>query len=166
MKTAELIRKTVESRIEPTDLAVRIRTFLAEYEGKRINDSVIVKLNEQIPGLEFRLRRQYGMSCLEWGGYGRQGDERPGGSLLIDHTVTNLRFNMERFSKSNVAYYEAAEQRNAERRAVLDNPSAIEQLATAVETLLAARKKVEDLLNNEFDADRYTLEKLLGLKED
>ena len=165
MKTADLIRQTVESHIESSEPAASVRKFLSEYEDKRINNSVIDKLNEQIPGYEFRLLRQFGMSSIEWSGYNREGG-RPSGSLLIGHTVTNLRFNMERFSQSNIAYYEAAEARNAERRAVLANPMAIAKLAQAVDVFVEARNTIKELLDNEFDADRYTLEQMLNLKED
>ena len=73
------------------------------------------------------IRRQYGMTHIEWGKYGHyaENDLPSNGSLLVAHSEKNVVIDVDWIIQNNAAYFEARVERNNQRKAVLENAQAI-----------------------------------------
>lgn len=140
---AEIIRGQMES-LEPQTAVV---AFLQRHDGKQLGKRLLERLNAEIPGHEFRLRQVAGMTNLEWGGYGRNCDARPGGSLLCAYRTKNLTVDVAFIRQHNVAYFEATLQRNSRRELALKD----EQLLQNVDAWAAQFRLLRSYLNAVLD---------------
>lgn len=157
MKTIDLIRSRIEAS-EPQDT---ILTFLRTIEGKRINRTHVEKLRAQVGDADLRLRHQYGMTDLEWGGYTRS-DGRQGGSLLLAHREKNVVVDVAYILEHNAAYYSAKDERNKTRQQALAQPEKCAALDQAIADYKAAQVRMVKLLGDDiFDPDRLDIEKKL-----
>lgn len=150
------LKKLIKSKMEPTEPANSLHAFLSDNISKPLTKRTIDKLNKLFPGHNFRLRLQYGMANIEWGGYGREWDKTPGGSLLMAHEIKNVRIE-QRYLDSFLESCKARDERNARRQEILSDSDCLIVLEEAVSRYLSAEGDLVGLL--EEYPDRYAIEK-------
>ena len=147
------VKEIVESRIEPAEPQTTILRILKENEDKRLDQRIAKKLVEATGDSSIRLRKEAGMTSIEWGGYSISGG-RKGGNLFVSYKVVDVLIDTSFIENNNAAYFSAREQRNQERQSHTDQDYS--NLEEAFEVYKTARKHLKNLLEK-FDADKYTL---------
>lgn len=138
--TANDIRTTVEARMESLKPLQIIEWMRKNLVGKMITTRFADALNKAFPDEEFRLVRQYGMTSIENQAYRNcrymhnAGPEMWAKSinLLLSHSELSTPLQDVYMTKHNTAYTKGAVERNAQRQALLDDPSSFERMAELV----------------------------------
>jgi len=163
MPTVQEIQELIKQQIEPIDPAKNIREVLKEFEGKLVSKRIIARLTEAWGEHRFRLRRQYGMTHLEWGDYGQYMEpkegEYPGGSLLLAHSEKNVLVDMIYLDEHNQAYFGAAVSRNRNRNRASRNLLNLTRLAFVINQHHRIQSELKELLDGPFDVVSCAIEK-------
>lgn len=155
-----------------SDMPDKVLEALRPYDGKVITTRLLPKL-AQATGLEWRLRRQYGMTHLETVDYGRSSGHT-GYSLLVSHTESSTPLNLRDIEERNPTYFSGRRERNHARmeamntRDTLDTAAdTLNSLRDAYERLTAAYAAWETLAGygTPLNADKYALERHTGIRE-
>jgi len=155
MKVIDLIRSRIEAS-EPQDT---ILAYLRTIDGKKINRRHVDKLRELTGDDELRLSRRFGMTSIQWGGYGRTGGTQ-GGDMLLAHSDKNVVVDVERILEHNQAYFGAKDKRNEKRQQALSQPEKCADLDTAIAEFQAAEAKLKALLDDDlFQPDNHCIQK-------
>lgn len=159
------IKTIIESRIEKTEPQFKLLAWLkANAEGKLLTEPLLKKMQEATGDPTLRIRRQYGMTHIEWGGYGESRGER-GGSIILAWSEKNVRIDTKLIEEKNAAYFSALLERNETRRKALTNESAMKELDETLLAYIAARDKLKELMayGTIFAPDRYCIESEYGI---
>ncbi len=156
----------IEARVEASEPQTMIVNYLRTREGKPLTIRDEKALRELTGDVELYIRKQYGMTHIEWGGYGRAKGYK-GGSLLIAHSTTGVTVKMENVERHNIAYFGAAVDRNAKRKKALDDTPTLERVVFLSKQLLEAKAELEKLMEygTPLEPDRYAVREALGLDE-
>lgn len=136
--TVESLRNLIEGAIEPAEPAASILAYLKEHDGKQLTKRDEPKL-QKIDGT-IRIRKQYGMTQIEWGGTN-------GGSLTIAWTEAAPTIDAKLVEEKNTAYFSAREERNAARAKALQSPELLERCSKALNAKLAAEAELAQLFS-------------------
>ncbi len=166
------LKELIESRIEPLQPQGYIRDHFTERNGKPFTLRDITKLNEAHPGFDFRLKKNFGMTSIEWGKYSQTGG-RDGGSVTIAYSEKNVVADLAYLLEHNARYFSALNARNERRQKILADPELMARFERLVADYLAVkalmtqrREKLDELLEDfdgPFEPDRLSIiDKLLG----
>jgi hypothetical protein len=165
--TGNDIAKLIEDRME----SVTVPNIIAEYLGTKAGKMLTVRHEKELKDItgdsELRIRKQYGMTNIVWGGYDRTGGNG-GGSLLLAHTETSVIIpTAEVVREKNPAYFSAALARNEKRVKALADRATLDEVATLADTILKAQARLKELFayGTPLDPDHYGIEELVGLSE-
>ena len=164
--TADQIREHIRSRMEDADTPRIIVEVLRQFEGKRLDKRVIDKMIERgvdRPVLRKQTTRApYRLVHIIWGDYGVGN----GGYLYVSHQNSgHVTIVTDDIIEHNPSYFDARVERNNKRQRIIDDPDALEMLATAMNNFAAAKQNLQNILaiDGTFDFDRYSLAELVGL---
>lgn len=162
---ASRIRSLIEQGIEPGEPQESILAFLQAMDRKKITNIHLRRMRDRID-TSIRLRKQAGMTCIEWGGYG-QTEGIKGGSLLLAYTTVNVTVDANFVLNQNPAYYSASVLRNAVRQAHLEPSSShqIDRLASAICNYRNARAALSEAMKPFDGTDEFAIQKEFALKE-
>ena len=154
------ILNLIESSIEDTRVPDAIAAHADKRAGKPVTKTDAEQLEAQL-GLPVRIRRQYGMTHVEWGmthAEWRAGHQHA--IQLSGMSETNVRWPTgDELRAKNPAYFGARDDRNAARKKLLAeqhlpdripyiNPSAVERAAAAIAKIHEARAELEKLTDH------------------
>lgn len=162
--TAESLRATLIAGREDTTIPRALLAFFQANEGKTLTARMLPKLAAIAP--DARIVKAYGMTNVQWGGYGRtQGNQ--GGSFLIAHTEAAPTIDPVRIEDMNRGYLSAADERNEARRRTLDTQGHVfQQAADAINALRNAQATIDNLIDYGGDLYEMRSEVTKLLKED
>jgi hypothetical protein len=171
MITTEQIRKIIQNNIESNEPADTILRILKENEGKRLDKRVIDKMQAAIPNWWIRDCREYGMTQIKWAvrwdSEKHQNIPTPEGqtegSLLVAHEVKYIYINSEEIKGKNPAYFSARDERNSQRREILEQREGFFQnIVRPMNKFAEAHEELKNLFNSlEGFPDKYDVEKLV-----
>lgn len=143
MKTTAQIIAECREPSEPQDT---ILDFLRTINGKKINKRHVRKLKE-LTGHNVGLDKQCGMTTIYWGNY-KVTQGREGGELLLAHSDKNVVVDVDFILKKNPAYFSAKDERNAQRRDLLENhQDDLKEIDAAVKGFYQAKERLDRALN-------------------
>jgi hypothetical protein len=157
------IKALIQNSLEPLEPADTILAVLKENEGKRLTKLVIDKLKDRTGDQTLRISCIASMTSIEWGPFvGRLG------SLLMAYQITNVVIDTAFVLEHNVAYYEARDKRNAQRRALLaDDPRRWQEIADTINRFQSAYAALHnELTDDSLDVIQSELESLAGVRDD
>lgn len=159
MNTSDILIEGMEDMESPE----AIYKVLLAHDGKALTKRLIPLL--EAAGVSHpAIRKQYGMTHIEWGKYYGWGDqqEKDNGSLLIAHSEKNVVIEADKVKEKNPAYFSAAVERNEIREKFLktDLP---DRADSAVHAFLRARQELLDILDED-DVYQVLTETRLGVK--
>lgn len=164
--TSEEIRALIESQIEPEEPQTTIVEYLGTQSGKRLTERHLQKLRELTGDDSLWLRKQYGMTHINWG---EGGDTPQGGSLLVGWQEKGIVIpSKEDLIERNSCYFAGAQIRNARRKKVLRDHSQIAGLVYIINMHNHLKEALNDLLDygKPFDSDQYAIRKAFVDEED
>lgn len=178
-KNREAVRQYLADQIESLTVPEKVSAYAQAHEGKPFTSRDLSKLKEAT-GLEWFIRKEFGMTTLETRGYQLRryasNESLPDSeciSLLMAHAETGvLWMNGPTLEVKNPAYYEGARTRNKLRMEGMNSTEFLDQLfSVAVVTLKAVRelkrqKEIFDELTaygKPGDPDSHDLSKIVGL---
>lgn len=153
MDTPYNVTEILANSMESLDIPNKIRDFLAMNDGKRLDKRLMATLNKVVPGCE--LIHRFGMTNLVCGEH----------RFLMSHSEKNVVVDLKYFKEHNIAYFEAAEERNALRKSA--TPELIAELEENIELFRRARAKIKAMTayGTCFSPDRCRIEKEYGIDE-
>lgn len=149
----------VEGSIEDTRVPDAIAAHADKRAGKPVTKTDADQLEAQL-GIPVRLRRDYGMTSIAWAAGAGQNPWSTERSILIAHADTNVRWPTgDELRKKEFAYFSARDERNAQRRYLLQDHkapisgqsshSAVARAAAAVAKIREARVELDKLIAHE-----------------
>jgi len=162
-----MIKDILTSRMEDTTVADAIRAYFERHAGKRITERDVQKMMAQEAGApDLRMRKAYGMTHLEWGGYSQTGGNQ-GHSLLIAYAEKNVVMDPAFLLEHNTSHYSGRDERNAARQAALTNSGLLDALEAAIarqhaayDALMAVETEVKALME-QVGVDGYIIDGLM-----
>ena len=147
-------RAIMESSMEPVDIAEAVAVACSENAGKLLTKRFADRLRE-MTGVEWTIRRNYGMTHVETLAYARSDwthpPEGPRICLLLAHSEKNVEIPTGiEVEEKNPAYFEAARKRNKYRAKVLAAgglPPELDSVLSAMDELGRAYEHVVELIN-------------------
>ena len=141
------MRERLSADLERTEIYAKIVAVLKAEQAKPINTRLADKVEKALQEIdaddyEVRIVRQYGMTNLEYGGYGRTQGNR-GGSILLAHSEKSVPI-ADRYIESMESHLAAKHRRNAARQALLDSPLP-EEIDRLVATVAAVSRRFEEI---------------------
>ncbi len=178
-KNREAVREFLIGEMESMTVPEQVSHYAQGQSGKALTVRDLRKLKE-LTGLEWFIRKQYGMTHIETRGYQRRrySDDKTIKnsecvSLLMGHSETNvLWMDTAALEDKNGAYFEGARRRNKLRMEGANDPKFLDRLfSVTVNTAKAIRElKRQKELFDELTAygepgepDCYDLQKICGL---
>lgn len=166
--TADDVRAMVLSHVEDGETPEAILEVFKAHEGKQLTKRLLAKL----PGGEqrWRISQTAGMTSLETWDYTRS-QGRQGVHLLVAYATKNVAIDAAFLEDRNPAFFSARRERNAERKARLEDPESLALLAERINAVRAARKQLEAAeaaleelsgYGKAFGAEQYEIEALSG----
>jgi hypothetical protein len=148
--TYKTMRERIEAEMEPEEIHAAVVAVLHAEASKKITTRLATKVAEALDkqfgaaDRDIRVRREYGMTNLEYGGYARSGGYR-GNSILIAHTIDSVPIG-EKYLKDMDSALAAKRKRNADRVALLSTkaPERIDALLTTVKAAAATYEQIHD----------------------
>lgn len=164
MITIENVKQVIANAIEEREPQNKILEALRAFDGKRLDKRVEEKLRAICNDDSIRIIKRYSTTEIEWGGYSYNRGNT-GGLLVVAYQLKNVVIDVDYIKQKNPAYFDALDQRNAQRQELLAQPDKLEYMATTMQAYLDARDNLQrmwgfDLLS----VDRYKFEEKFNLK--
>lgn len=117
--TYDQLIELIKGTIEPTEPADCILKSLKAFEGKKIDQRIVKKIQTACGDDSIQLDDSYDMCHIDYGGYRFSGG-RTGGSILIGWSSRPI-IDTNVIYEKNPAYYSARDKRNEQRRKILND---------------------------------------------
>ena len=150
------LQTVISGNVENTTLQTTVIDVLSKYEGQKITKKHIGLLSEALPAHRVWLRKQYGMVHLE---VHESGTEVCPLSLLLCHGENNPLISIEEIKEKNGGYFDAADERNKDRKKALANRQGMQELESAINDYNVAASKIRGFFkqNEEFGTDELNI---------
>jgi len=148
------IHDVLQSNLEDLSTPMTIIDVLRPHNGKRLTKRHAEAISATLGGRRVYIRKQYGMTSIEFGGYGIQADPDNGGSLLLTHTETNVVIDCDDIIKRNPAYFSAAQERNEQRWALMEDEQRLRRVADAINAYRTACRMIEAAIGHPYDDEQ------------
>ena len=145
-----IIRETIEQQMEDVKTPCAVRNYLLQHEGKPLTKRHAAALSILI-GHKVTIRKQFGMTHLEWEQKGADGQPE-NFSMLMAHAETNVLIpGPDWFVNHCAREISAAVERNDNRYKILNDPKRCQEIASAVQQYRTACHKLRTALDHNAD---------------
>ncbi len=140
--SAKILRKFIENRMEDVETPKKVRDYLLEHEGKPITKRHSAAISALI-GHTVTIRKQFGMTHLDWMQPAADGSNDHF-SMIIAYAERNVVIpGREWFDQYCAREISAAENRNEQRRNILNDPRRLLRLARDIRRFREACKALK-----------------------